>query len=281
MGYASDAQRKAVHASKADGGKGNPNKMLSPAEMHCTGKKPAPLKNERRKKNRADVKEAKKGLKGKEKRQAARAERKKQRDEGRRGVKRTVEKVKETVEKVRDSRVGRAVEGAVNTVNAVKSGNIKKAVEGVKKTASAFTMLDPMTGMPMQSQMSNMPPQPSNTMGNARPVFNSRSQDVANNIYGGMQARQNAAGATPVYPNEMPVQTPLFNHHEMKPQYFKPERIKIQRLIEKKPQEKIHQPMEQIKRLHKMPELPQRPRKVLKVLKPSQEIYGYNKKITN
>ena len=28
MGYVSDAQRKAVHASKADGGKGKPNKML-------------------------------------------------------------------------------------------------------------------------------------------------------------------------------------------------------------------------------------------------------------
>tara|TARA_R100001509_G_scaffold162039_1_gene132641 strand:+ start:909 stop:1133 length:225 start_codon:yes stop_codon:yes gene_type:complete len=26
--YVSDAQRKAVHASKADGGKGNPNKMV-------------------------------------------------------------------------------------------------------------------------------------------------------------------------------------------------------------------------------------------------------------
>ena len=33
-GYKSDAQRKAVHASKADGGKGNPNKMKkSPAKM--------------------------------------------------------------------------------------------------------------------------------------------------------------------------------------------------------------------------------------------------------
>jgi len=32
MGYKSHAQRKAVHASKADGGKGNPNKMkTSPA----------------------------------------------------------------------------------------------------------------------------------------------------------------------------------------------------------------------------------------------------------
>ena len=27
MGYVRDAQRRAVHASKADGGKGNPNKM--------------------------------------------------------------------------------------------------------------------------------------------------------------------------------------------------------------------------------------------------------------
>ena len=32
MGYKSDAQRKAVHASKADGGKGNPNKK-TPAKM--------------------------------------------------------------------------------------------------------------------------------------------------------------------------------------------------------------------------------------------------------
>ena len=31
MGYVSDAQRKAVHASKADGGKGNPNKMKASA----------------------------------------------------------------------------------------------------------------------------------------------------------------------------------------------------------------------------------------------------------
>ena len=32
MGYVSHAQRKAVHASKADGGKGNPNKKKSPVK---------------------------------------------------------------------------------------------------------------------------------------------------------------------------------------------------------------------------------------------------------
>ena len=35
--YVSDAQRKAVWASKADGGKGNPNKMLSPVKAKQTG----------------------------------------------------------------------------------------------------------------------------------------------------------------------------------------------------------------------------------------------------
>ena len=35
--YASDAQRKAVWASKADGGKGNPNKMLSPVKVKQKG----------------------------------------------------------------------------------------------------------------------------------------------------------------------------------------------------------------------------------------------------
>lgn len=154
---------------------------------------------ERRQKNRADVKEAKKGKSGKEKRQAARAERKKQRAEGRRGVKRTVKKVKETVEKVRDSRVGRAVEGTINTVNAVKSGNIKKAVEGVKKTASAFSMVDPITGMPTQTQMSNMPPQPSNVMGMSKPVFNPSTMAAANNMFGNMQMRQSAVNAPNVF----------------------------------------------------------------------------------
>ncbi len=252
MGYASDAQRKAVHANKADGGKGHPDNKKSPAKMHCTGKKKSPAKNKiegkshselkaaggkaydihmrdhnkgtfvdgplnknkRRQQNREDVKKAKEGKKGKERRQAARAERQKQRDEGRRGVQRTVKKVKETVEKVRDSRVGRAVEGAVNTAKAVKKGDVKGVVEGVKKTASAFSMVDPITGMPAQTQMSNMPPQPSNTMGNARPVFDARTQNIATGIYGGMQARQNAAGATPVYPGEMPVQSPFQNNHD-------------------------------------------------------------------
>ena len=41
MGYVSHAQRKAVHASKADGGKGNPNKMLG---KKTVGEKSSALK---------------------------------------------------------------------------------------------------------------------------------------------------------------------------------------------------------------------------------------------
>jgi hypothetical protein len=38
MGYVSDAQRKAVHASRADGGKGAPSKMETPLEKELVGK---------------------------------------------------------------------------------------------------------------------------------------------------------------------------------------------------------------------------------------------------
>ena len=37
MGYVSYEQQKAVHASKADGGKGNPNKMLTPLKFGTAG----------------------------------------------------------------------------------------------------------------------------------------------------------------------------------------------------------------------------------------------------
>jgi len=41
MGYKSDAQRKAVHASKADGGKGAPSKMKKKSSMKMKEKSPA------------------------------------------------------------------------------------------------------------------------------------------------------------------------------------------------------------------------------------------------
>ena len=55
-GYASDAQRKAVHASKADGGEGNPNKMKVPLMM------PEDFKKNRLKKKITKLSDKHKGL---------------------------------------------------------------------------------------------------------------------------------------------------------------------------------------------------------------------------
>lgn len=58
--------------------------------------------------------------------------------------------------------------------------------------------IDPITGLPVQS-MTNVPPAPSNTLGQAQPVFNSQVQQSAQGMFGTQQAMQNAVGATPVF----------------------------------------------------------------------------------
>jgi len=59
-------------------------------------------------------------------------------------------------------------------------------------------IVDPIAGA-NQTMMSNMPPQPSNVMGVAQPVFNPSSMAAANNMFGSMQMRQNAVGAPPLF----------------------------------------------------------------------------------
>jgi hypothetical protein len=58
--------------------------------------------------------------------------------------------------------------------------------------------VDPLTGLPVQ-QMTNVPPAPSNTLGQAQPVFNQQTLQNAQGIYGGVDQRQNSVGATPVF----------------------------------------------------------------------------------
>ena len=48
-------------------------------------------------------------------------------------------------------------------------------------------------------QMTNVPPAPSNTLGQAQPVFNQQTQQNAQGIYGGVDQRQNSIGATPMF----------------------------------------------------------------------------------
>jgi hypothetical protein len=61
-------------------------------------------------------------------------------------------------------------------------------------------IIDPMTGVPMQQgEMTNVPPQQYNTMGNATPVFSKYAQLASEKINGGIQDRQNSVFATPMF----------------------------------------------------------------------------------
>ena len=61
-----------------------------------------------------------------------------------------------------------------------------------------ISAIDPLTGQPAQ-QMTNVPPAQANTLGSAQPVFNPQAQQAAQGIYGGVEQRQNAVGATPMF----------------------------------------------------------------------------------
>jgi hypothetical protein len=55
-----------------------------------------------------------------------------------------------------------------------------------------------MAAQPVQ-QMTNVPPAQANTLGAAQPVFKPQAQQAAQGIYGGIEQRQNAVGATPMF----------------------------------------------------------------------------------
>ncbi len=60
--------------------------------------------------------------------------------------------------------------------------------------------IDPMTGMPMQQEeMTNVPPQQYNTMGNAKPVFSNQAQLFSEKINGTLPERQDSVFATPMF----------------------------------------------------------------------------------
>ena len=62
-------------------------------------------------------------------------------------------------------------------------------------------MIDPVTGMEMTMQ----PPMPANQMGTAKPMFNQTTQNVAQQVYGGLDQRQMSMGAqAPVFMKDIP-----------------------------------------------------------------------------
>jgi len=83
--------------------------------------------------------------------------------------------------------------------------------------------VDPLTGLPVQ-QMTNVPPQQANTLGNAQPVFNQGVQQAAQGIYGGVDQRQNSVGATPLF-QELPLvlkEKPIIKMHQPIKEFKKP-----------------------------------------------------------
>jgi len=67
-------------------------------------------------------------------------------------------------------------------------------------TPAKQVAIDPMTGMPMQqSEMTNVPPQQYNTMGNARPIFSKQAQLFSEKINGTLPERQDSVFASPMF----------------------------------------------------------------------------------
>ena len=58
--------------------------------------------------------------------------------------------------------------------------------------------IDPVTGLPAQ-QITNVPPAPSNTLGQAQPVFNQQAQQNAQGVFGTQQTMQDSVNATPMF----------------------------------------------------------------------------------
>ena len=59
-------------------------------------------------------------------------------------------------------------------------------------------IVDPLTGQQVQP-MTNVPPAPSNTLGQVQPVFNPQAQQAAQGIFGTQQAMQDSVNATPMF----------------------------------------------------------------------------------
>ena len=62
------------------------------------------------------------------------------------------------------------------------------------------TQPQPAQQIPQAVQpMTNVPPAPSNTLGQAQPVFNQQTQQNAQGMFGNQQTLQNSVGATPMF----------------------------------------------------------------------------------
>ena len=72
-------------------------------------------------------------------------------------------------------------------------------VDPALATQQQYAQQIPQAVQQPAQQMTNVPPQQANTLGQAQPVFNQSVQQAAQGIYGGVDQRQNSVGATPIF----------------------------------------------------------------------------------
>ena len=80
---------------------------------------------------------------------------------------------------------------------ASNTGNISGRLNEIDSRLSAIEGLNAESAS--QPEMTNVPPDPSNTMGNARPVFPQQVQQNAQKIFGSVDMMQNSVSAPPLF----------------------------------------------------------------------------------
>jgi len=115
--------------------------------------------------------------------------------------KRKLKKFNKTSKQFGDTLREPSRDGLLNPDNYLIGTPIKQVgvVDPALATQQQYAQQTPQAVQQPAQQMTNVPPQQANTLGNAQPVFNQSVQQAAQGIYGSIDQRQNAVNATPLF----------------------------------------------------------------------------------
>ena len=98
---------------------------------------------------------------------------------------------------IRTARRASDIVSQARGAQASNTGNISGRLNEIDSRLSAIESLNAESAS--QPEMTNVPPDPSNTMGNARPVFPQQVQQNAQKIFGSVDMMQNSVSAPPLF----------------------------------------------------------------------------------
>ena len=115
--------------------------------------------------------------------------------------KRKLKKFNKTSKQFGDTLREPSRDGLLNPDNYLIGTPIKQVgvVDPALATQQQYAQQTPQAVQQPAQQMTNVPSQQANTLGNAQPVFNQSVQQAAQGIYGSIDQRQNAVNATPLF----------------------------------------------------------------------------------